>query len=210
MKMNLPNKITLSRIFMVPVFMLFVIPIPAWIINIPLLSFFRRFMVLFNNFVMVYGNYIAAGVFIMLASTDAVDGYIARKQKMVTKIGIFLDPIADKLLVTAALIALLERGELTGWAAMIIIGREFIVTGLRLVLAGEGVVVAASKWGKIKTVTQMVAIVLSLVKNFPLNFLVDFPFDRVAMFLAVVVTVYSLYDYLKKNIHIIAEPSKMD
>ena len=206
MKMNLPNKITLSRILMVPVFMLFVIPIPAWIIDIPLLSLFKDIMLWFNDFIMRYGNYIAAGVFIILASTDAVDGYIARKHKMVTKIGIFLDPIADKLLVTAALVSLLERGELTGWAAMIIIGREFIVTGLRLVLAGEGVVVAASKWGKIKTVTQMIAIVLSLVKNYPLSIWIDFGFDRVAMFLAVLVTVYSLYDYLKKNIHVIARP----
>lgn len=204
--MNLPNKITLSRILVVPIFMLFVIPIPTWIINLTILSFIRRFMVMFNDFIMVYGNYIAAGIFIVLASTDAVDGYIARKNKMVTKIGIFLDPIADKLLVTSALIALLERGELTGWAAMIIIGREFIVTGLRLVLAGEGVIVAASNWGKIKTITQMVAIVLSLVKNYPLNKLTDFAFDRIAMFLAVIVTIYSLYDYLKKNLHIITKP----
>ena len=204
--MNLPNKITLSRIIMVPIFMLFVIPIPAWVVNLPMLSFMRHFMMLFNEFIMLYGNYIAAGIFIVLASTDAVDGYIARKNKMVTKIGIFLDPIADKLLVTAALIALLERGELTGWAAMIIIGREFIVTGLRLVLAGEGVVVAASKWGKIKTITQMVAVVMSLIKNFPLSLLTDFAFDRVAMFLAVIITIYSLYDYLKKNLHIIAQP----
>lgn len=204
--MNLPNKITLSRILVVPVFMLFVIPIPTWIINLTILSFIKRFMVMFNDFIMVYGNYIAAGIFIVLASTDAVDGYIARKNKMVTKIGIFLDPIADKLLVTSALIALLERGELTGWAAMIIIGREFIVTGLRLVLAGEGVIVAASNWGKIKTITQMVAIVLSLVKNYPLNKLTDFAFDRIAMFLAVIVTIYSLYDYLKKNLHIITKP----
>ena len=204
--MNLPNKITLSRILVVPVFMLFVIPIPVWVINLPMLTFMRSFMMVFNNFVMMYGNYIAAGIFVVLASTDAVDGYIARKNKMVTKIGIFLDPIADKLLVTSALLALLERGELTGWAAMIIIGREFIVTGLRLVLAGEGVVVAASNWGKIKTITQMVAIVMTLVKNYPLNKLTDFAFDRVAMFLAVIVTIYSLYDYLKKNIHIITKP----
>lgn len=204
--MNLPNKITLSRIFVVPVFMLFVIPIPTWVINLPILKFMRGLMLVCNDFVMVYGNYIAAGIFIILASTDAVDGYIARKHKMVTKIGIFLDPIADKLLVTSALLALLERGELTGWAAMIIIGREFIVTGLRLVLAGEGVVVAASNWGKIKTITQMVAIVLSLVKNYPLNKLTDFAFDRVAMFLAVIITIYSLYDYLKKNLHIITRP----
>lgn len=205
--MNLPNKITLSRIVMVPIFMLFVIPIPNWVINLPFLAFIKGFMLTFNHFVLVYGNYIAAGIFIVLASTDAVDGYIARKNQMVTKIGIFLDPIADKLLVTAALIALLERGELTGWAAMIIIGREFIVTGLRLVLAGEGVVVAASKWGKIKTITQMVAIVLSLIKNYPLSLFTDFAFDRVAMFLAVIITIYSLYDYLNKNIHVIAKPN---
>ncbi|MBP5427443.1 MAG: CDP-diacylglycerol--glycerol-3-phosphate 3-phosphatidyltransferase [Clostridiales bacterium] len=205
--MNLPNKITLSRIFVVPLFMLFVIPIPSWVINLPVLTFMRGLMLVFNNFIMVYGNYIAAGIFIILASTDAVDGYIARKHKMVTKVGIFLDPIADKLLVTSALIALLERGELTGWAAMIIIGREFIVTGLRLVLAGEGVVVAASNWGKIKTITQMVAIVLALVKNYPLSMFTDFAFDRVAMFIAVIITIYSLYDYLKKNIHIITKPS---
>lgn len=204
--MNLPNKITLSRIVMVPIFMLFVIPIPSWVVNLPMLSFMRTLMMMLNEFIMSYGNYIAAGIFIALASTDAVDGYIARKNKMVTKIGIFLDPIADKLLVTAALIALLERGELTGWAAMIIIGREFIVTGLRLVLAGEGVVVAASKWGKIKTITQMAAIVMSLIKNYPLSLITDFPFDRVVMFLAVIITIYSLYDYLKKNLHIITEP----
>ena len=209
MKMNLPNKITLSRIFMVPVFMLFIMPIPDWVVQNQSLAFFKGLMVSFNNFVNTYGSGIAAGIFIVLASTDAVDGYIARKKKMVTKIGIFLDPIADKLLVTAALIALLDRGELTGWAAMVIIGREFIVTGLRLVLAGEGIVVAASKWGKIKTITQMVAIVLSLVENYPLSIWTDFAFDKVAMFLAVLITVYSLYDYLKKNIHnIIASPQE--
>ena len=205
-KMNLPNKITLSRIFMVPVFMLFVIPIPipVWITDIKVVRVLERF----NDFMDAYGGYIAAGIFIILASTDAVDGYIARKHEMITKMGIFLDPIADKLLVTAALIALLGRGELTGWAAMIIIGREFIVTGLRLVLAGEGVVVAASKWGKIKTVSQMVAIVLSLVKNYPFNIWTDFQFDWWAMLIAVLITVYSLYDYLKKNIHIIVNNAK--
>jgi len=113
--------------------------------------------------------------------------------------GKFLDPIADKLLVTAALIVLLQNGKLNGWAAMFIIGREFMVTGLRLVAAGEGVVIAASNWGKIKTATTMVAIVLSLLENFPLSMITDFPFDSVAMFIAVIVTIYSGYDYIAKN-----------
>lgn len=201
--MNLANKITLSRIFMVPVFMLFVIPFPNWIMESSVLAFIRPQMLSVNDFIIHYGNYIAAVFFIIAASTDGVDGYIARKRKQVTKFGKFLDPIADKLLVTAALIALVQISELTGWAAMIIIGREFIVTGLRLIAAGEGVVISASNLGKIKTVTQMVAIVLALTRNFPISLVTDFKVDRIAMILAVIVTIYSGYDYLVKNISVI-------
>ncbi len=201
--MNLPNKITLSRIFLVPIFMLFIIPFPLWVLESSYLHIVHSQLVMLNNFILKNGNYIAAIFFIIAASTDGVDGYIARKRKQVTRFGKFLDPIADKLLVTAALIALVERNDVTGWAAMIIVGREFIVTGLRLVAAGEGIVIAASNWGKIKTVTQMVAIVVALIKNYPLSFLTDIPFDRYFMFIAVVVTIYSGYDYIKKNIKII-------
>ncbi|MCX7749774.1 MAG: CDP-diacylglycerol--glycerol-3-phosphate 3-phosphatidyltransferase [Clostridia bacterium] len=199
MKLNLPNKITLSRILLVPIFMLFILPIPAWVVNSDILSFMREQLTAINEFIQKTGNYVAAFIFIIAASTDGVDGYIARKRKQVTNIGKFLDPIADKLLVTAALIALVQRGDAAGWAGMVIIGREFIVTGLRLVAAGEGIVIAASNWGKIKTITQMVAIIASLFK------FDAFHFDRYAMLVAVIVTVYSGYDYIKKNVHVMGQ-----
>ena len=201
--MNLPNKITLSRIFLVPVFMLFIIPYPDWVLDSSLLRFIHPQLLSINQFIIHYGNYIAAAIFVIAASTDGVDGYIARKRKEVTKFGKFIDPIADKLLVTAALIALVQRNEVTGWAAMVIIGREFIVTGSRLVAAGEGVVISASNWGKIKTITQMIAIVASLTKNFPLSLITPFEFDRYFMLAAVLITIYSGYDYIAKNSKII-------
>lgn len=205
--MNLPNKITLSRIFMVPIFMLFVIQLPNWMVDLyaPLGAY--------NDFVLKYGYNIGAIFYLIASSTDGVDGYIARKRNLVTKFGKFLDPIADKLLTTAALIALVERYRvadagagsmgISGWAAMIIIGRELIVTGLRLVAAGENVVIPASKLGKIKTVIQTIAISISLLNNYPFSLFTDFPFDRYAMIIAVIITVYSGYDYLKNNMKII-------
>lgn len=206
--MNLPNKITLSRIFLVPIFMLFVIPFPNWVLQSEYLRFMQPQLMELNKFILDYGNYIAAVFFIIASSTDGVDGYIARKRKLVTRLGIFMDPIADKLLVTAALIALVQRYEVTGygvsgWAAMIIIGREFIVTGLRLVASGEGIVIAASNLGKIKTITQMIAISAALLNNYPLTLFTSFPFDRYAMFVAVVITIYSAYDYIRKNLKVI-------
>jgi CDP-diacylglycerol--glycerol-3-phosphate 3-phosphatidyltransferase len=201
--MNLPNKLTLSRILVVPVLMIFIIPIPESIINLGFLGFIRPQLIMVNNFLSAYGRYIAAGIFIIASSTDAVDGYIARKRKQVTRFGKFLDPIADKLLVTAALLALVQSGDINGWAAMLIISREFIVTGLRLVAAGEGVVIAASNLGKLKTLLQDIAITAALLDNFPISVFTDFQFDNYAMFLAVLVTIYSLYDYIKKNLHVI-------
>lgn len=195
--MNLPNRLTLSRIFLVPIFMLFIIPLPPWMVDLQILSSIRDDMISINKFILGYGNYVSAVFFLIAASTDGLDGYIARKRKQVTKLGMFLDPIADKLLVTAALIALVQREEVTAWAATIIIGREFIVTGLRLVAVADGVVIAASNLGKIKTIIQMIAIAVALVKNYPIQ---SFPFDRYLMIIAVVVTIYSGYDYLKKNI----------
>ncbi len=201
--MNLPNKITLSRIFVVPILMIFIMPIPNSLINVGFLESMRPQMVAFNQFLLSYGGYIAAAIFIIASSTDAVDGYIARKRQQVTRFGKFLDPIADKLLVTAALLALVQNGQVNGWAAMLIISREFIVTGLRLVAAGEGIVIAASKLGKLKTVLQDIAIVAALLKNFPISLFSDFRFDVYAMILAVIITIYSLYDYIKKNLNVI-------
>ncbi len=201
--MNLPNKITVSRIALVPLFMIFVIPIPDATVNLPLLSFIKGEMLSINKFINSYGNYVAAALFIIAASTDGVDGYIARKHKLITAFGKFLDPIADKLLITAALIALVQRDVVTGWAAMIIISRELLVTGMRLVAAGEGQVVAANKSGKIKMVCQTVAVSVALLNNFPFSLFTDIKIDAYLMFIAVIVTIYSGIDFFVKNIKVI-------
>ncbi|TYQ13315.1 UNVERIFIED_CONTAM: CDP-diacylglycerol--glycerol-3-phosphate 3-phosphatidyltransferase [Acetivibrio alkalicellulosi] len=202
--MNLPNKLTLSRILMVPIFMLIIIPIPDWMFESSTLSFIHPQLSAVNDYILNYGNYLAAFLFLIAASTDGLDGYIARKRKQITRFGKFLDPIADKLLVTAALIALVERNDLTSWAATVIIGREFIITGLRLVAASDGIVIAASKWGKIKTITQIVAIIATLLKNYPITIIwPEFPLDRYLMVIAVIATIYSAYDYIMKNSNVI-------
>ena len=201
--MNLPNKITISRIFLVPLFMIFVIPIPDATVNFQLLSFLKDEMLSVNNFINNYGSYVAAVIFILAASTDGVDGYIARKHKLVTAFGKFLDPIADKLLITAALIALVQQQVVTGWAAMIIISRELLVTGLRLVAAGEGQVIAANKSGKVKMVFQTIAVSVCLLKNWPFSIFTDVPIDSYLMFIAVVVTIYSGIDFFAKNLKIL-------
>jgi len=201
--MNLPNKITLSRVFLVPIFMIFVLPFPGWFTEVGAFEFLRPQMSALSRFLNLYGNYIAAAIFIVAASTDGVDGYIARKRKEVTKFGKFLDPVADKLIVTAALIALVQRGDINGWAAMIIIFRELIVTGFRLVAAGEGIVIAASKLGKLKTMLQIIAITMTLLKNFPFDRITDVKINKYAMLIAVLVTIYSGYDYIAKNYEVI-------
>lgn len=171
--MNLANKLTLVRIILVPVFM-FV-----------LLTKIR------------YGEFIAAGIFILAAITDGLDGYIARKHNQVTRLGKLMDPLADKLLVTAALVALVEMRLLASWVAFIIIGREFLVTGIRAIAAAEGIVISASKLGKYKTVTQIIAIVATMINNYPFA-LVDFPFQSIAMVVAVFFTIVSGVDYFMK------------
>ena len=201
--MNLPNEITFTRVFVVPIFLLFIIPLPDWILQSSVLSFMNEQLIAYNNFIVNYGRYIAAAIFIVASCTDGIDGYIARKRNLVTNLGKFLDPIADKLLTTAALIALVQLGDVWGWAAMIIIGRELLVTGLRLVAAGDGIVIAASKLGKIKQVSQVVAISAGLLKNFPLSLFTSFRLDRFTMFIAVIFTIYSGYDYIAKNLHVL-------
>ena len=163
--MNLANRVTLARIFLVPVFL-----------TVVSLKF-------------SYGDYLAAGVFILAASTDGLDGYIARKHKQVTVLGKFMDPLADKLLISAALIALVELGRLSGWVAVLIVGRELTVTGLRAVAAREGVVVASSSLGKIKTVTQIIAIVALFLQDYPIN-LWQLPLGNIAMTIAVIFTIW--------------------
>lgn len=184
--MNLPNKITLARIVLVPIIMLF------------LLVRFDWGEITFAEVTITYSEIIATLIFIIAASTDGLDGYIARKRKLVTNLGKFLDPLADKLLITAALISLVERGSVEAWMAIVIISREFAVTGLRLVAAADGQVIAASKLGKFKTIIQIVAICAVMLNNFPFA-TIGIPFHAFAMWAAVIITILSGVDYFLKN-----------
>ena len=188
--MNLANKLTVIRILLVPIFLIFIV-----VSKIP------------------YGTIIATVIFVIAAITDKLDGYIAKSRNQITKFGKFMDPLADKLLVSAALIALVDYKIIPVWVAMIIIAREFAVTGLRSVAASEGVVIAASWWGKIKTFSQIVCIVAALIQvnlskqpeMIPimrnsqafLNF-IDV-FKEISLYIAVIITIISGYDYFKKN-----------
>jgi CDP-diacylglycerol--glycerol-3-phosphate 3-phosphatidyltransferase len=187
---NLANRITLARIFLVPVVMFF------------LLVRYNIGTFTIGSLTMTFNELIAALVFILAASTDGLDGYIARKRKIVTNFGKFLDPLADKLLISAALISLVEMQRLEAWIAIVIISREFAVTGLRLIAAAEGQVIAASALGKLKTWVQIVAITVVMIRNFPFEFL-GIPFDEVATWAMVIITIYSGYDYFAKNRNVI-------
>lgn len=164
--MNLANKLTVLRIILVPVF-----------------------LILISNKI-PYGVYLATFVFIIAALTDKLDGYIARSRNQITTLGKFMDPLADKLLVAAALISLVGLNKLPAWVVMIIIAREFVITGLRAVAAADGVVIAASWWGKLKTTVQIIAIIAVLIA---------LPYYNILIWIAVIVTVISGVDYLYKN-----------
>ena len=196
--MNLPNKITLLRIALIPVFMIFAFPYPEFMqsISFPGLSFLVK-----------YSDLIALILFVVAASTDAVDGHIARKYNLVTDFGKFLDPIADKLLVTAALLALMCVDKVYAWATMIILIREFIVTGLRLVAGTKGIVIAAGKLGKLKTVFQTAALsVLLAAPVFPAGGeKIVYIIGDVLMGIAVLLTIVSGVEYIYKNRKVILE-----
>jgi CDP-diacylglycerol--glycerol-3-phosphate 3-phosphatidyltransferase len=150
-----------------------------------------------------YSDYIAAGIFLLAAVTDGLDGYLARKRNQITLLGQFLDPVADKILITAALIFLVEIGRIPGWIAIIIVSREIAVTGLRSIAAAQGTVIAASRLGKIKTVTQIVAITCALLNNYPLSLIANIGYDWYAMLIAIIITIYSGYEYLAKNVKLL-------
>jgi CDP-diacylglycerol--glycerol-3-phosphate 3-phosphatidyltransferase len=171
--MNLANQLTLARIILVPLFMVFLLVKTT------------------------YGQLMAAVVFIVAAATDILDGYIARSRKQISNLGKIIDPLADKLLISAALISLVELNLVKAWVAFIIISREFAVTGLRTVAAAEGHVIAASPLGKLKTISQIVAVVATLIQNLPIPYLPILA--KILLYFAVFITIYSGIDYFLKN-----------
>ncbi|MGB7998688.1 MAG: CDP-diacylglycerol--glycerol-3-phosphate 3-phosphatidyltransferase [Anaerobacillus sp.] len=184
--MNLPNKITVSRIFLIPVFLIFLLaPLPFGETEIA-------------GTVLLNSQLIATAIFIFASVTDWIDGYIARKHNLVTNLGKFLDPLADKLLVTSAFVSLVELGGAPAWLVVLILSREFAVTGLRLVASAEGEVLAASNLGKLKTWIQIIAIIALLIENVPFE-AIGFPFATISLWAALIITVYSGWDYFYKN-----------
>lgn len=191
------NIVTLIRICLVPVFVLVILsPWPEWV-GLPGITMEAKCV-------------IAAGIFILISCTDWIDGYLARSRGEVTDFGKFMDPLADKILVTAALIALVELAVLPGWPVLIILAREFIVSGIRMVAASKGTVIAASWYGKAKTVFQIIAIVLFLLKD-SLTFTTAagaftnpmFVLSWTVMVIALILTVMSMLDYLVKARHLL-------
>lgn len=186
MTLNLANKITLFRIFLIPFFMIFM-----------LVDFSMGTITLFQQAIPVH-HFIAALIFIAASVTDWIDGYVARKYHLITNLGKFLDPLADKILVTAALVSLVHHDMAPAWIVIIIISREFAVTGIRLIAAGEGDVIAASQLAKWKTTVQLIAIVVLLLYNVPFH-LIAFPFGELMLWLALILTILSGFDYFWKN-----------
>lgn len=199
-RLNAANTVTLARMVLIPVFLVSLLTDwPGWL-DAP-------------RPIVALKPWVAAAVFTLLAATDGVDGYLARSRNEITTFGKFIDPLADKLLVTAALLALIELDVLPTWVALIIISREFIVSGLRMVASAEGTVIAASWYGKIKTVLQIVAIVMFIVKDSALLGATDSPFvvfiqvaSWTVMGAAVAMTVASMVDYFRHAADVLEGP----
>lgn len=188
--MNLPNKLTFIRLLLIP-FFLFLTAVPLDWGTVELLGSEMNLAYL-----------IATIIFIVASFTDWLDGYIARRDNLVTNFGKFADPLADKLLVSAALIMLIELGKAPAWVVVVIISRELAVTGLRLLLVEEGGTVLAAEWpGKIKTVTQMFAIIFLMVNDFPLAW-TGIPIGTILLYISLFFTVYSGIDYFYNARHI--------
>ena len=185
--MNLPNKITLVRVFLIPAFLFVYLAQPLYYVSV------------------LANMWLALALFSIAAITDAIDGYLARRLKLVTNFGKLMDPLADKLLVCSALVAFVANGILPAWAVIILISREFYITGLRQLAVEQNIVMAASAGGKVKTTVQITLIVYILL---PLRF---FVFDSVIfalMIIAVVVSVWTAVDYTLKNIAIFSPASE--
>ncbi len=188
MKMNLPNKLTVLRVLMIP--------------------FFVIFMLLSRSEMNAGGNAfiyraVAAVIFLIASFTDFLDGYIARRDNLITDFGKFMDPLADKLLVCSAFILFVGEGSLSSWVVIIIIAREFIISGFRLVAADNGIVIAASWWGKLKTVSHMILCIVLIVPG--ISGLIGSLSVNILTAIVVILTVVSLIDYIAKNIRVITE-----
>lgn len=173
--MNLPNKLTLTRILLIPVFV---------------------FVLLCDFIIKPINNYLALIIFAFASITDFLDGYLARKLKLITNFGKFMDPLADKLLVVSAMICLIKITYLPAWVVILIVSREFIITGLRLVAAESGRVIAASFWGKIKTTTQMIMVIYLLLG---LDTGIYRIIGHLLIYMATIFTFISGIDYIIKN-----------
>lgn len=177
---NLPNRLTVLRVILIPFFVFFLIA-PSFA---------------------GYGRFIAVAIFIVASLTDLLDGKIARKYNLVTNFGKFMDPLADKLLVCSAMICLVGTGQLAAWIVIVIIAREFIISGFRLIASDNGIVIAASYWGKFKTVSQMLMVIV-LILDLPGMFFEVL--GTVLTYLALILTVVSLIDYVAKNKDVLKE-----
>lgn len=189
--MNIANKLTIFRIFLIPVFVLFLI--------VPVIPGNLEFLGVNINL------WIAEFIFVVASLTDLFDGMLARKYNLITDFGKFMDPLADKLLVCSAIICFIGMGILQSWIVLIIIAREFIISGFRLIASNNGIVIAASWWGKYKTISQMIMVIL-LIVNF--NNLVFNIAEIVFIYLSLVLTLVSLIDYLIKNKNVFKEGIK--
>ncbi len=188
--MNLPNKLTVFRVILI---------IPFVLLLLGGFAQWNWFSAIFGG-IMGYTDYIALAIFIIASLTDLLDGKIARKYNLVTNFGKFMDPLADKLLVCSAMICLVEMGRLPAWMVIIIISREFIISGFRLIASDNGVVIAASYWGKFKTTFQMVMICLLIANIEAIAVL-----TTIVTWVALILTVVSLVDYLVKNKDVMKE-----
>ncbi|BBM14584.1 CDP-diacylglycerol-glycerol-3-phosphate 3-phosphatidyltransferase [Enterococcus mundtii] len=184
--MNLPNQLTVLRICMIPVFILVVgLPLDWGQLTVGTTS-------------LAITQLVGAIIFALASVTDWLDGKIARSRGLVTNFGKFADPLADKMLVMTAFIMLVGQGRAPAWVIAIIVCRELAVTGLRLLLVEDGEVMAAAWPGKVKTATQMIAIILLFINNIPFN-LINVPLDQIMLYACLIFTIYSGVDYFIKN-----------
>lgn len=188
--MNLPNRITLLRTILIPVFIFFL-----------LYDMGDSTITILNGRPMKINIFIAAVIFIFASVTDFIDGYLARKYNLITNMGKFLDPLADKLLVGSAFIVMVELGMMHSWMVVIVIAREFAVTGLRLLAVEKGEVIPAGILGKLKTISQLVAIILILLGN-PVFNMWHFELDYILLWISVILTILSGIEYFKNSIHV--------